>query len=59
MLLTNSVSLDPTHSSYATGYDYSLLKPKEILVAMHDVGDANKDIDQGPGMWANYILNKE
>ena len=59
MLLTDSVSLDPSHSSYATGYDYSLLKPKEILVAMHDVGDANKDIDQGPGMWANYILNKE
>lgn len=59
MLLTESVALDPSHSSYATGYDYSMLSAKEVLVTLHDVGDNNKDIDQGPGLWANYILNKE
>lgn len=59
MLLTDTAALDPTKSSYATGYDYSLLTAKEVLITMHDVGEANKDIDRGPGMWANYILNKE
>lgn len=59
MLLTESVALDPSHSSYANGYDYSTLSAKEVLVTLHDVGDNNKDIDQGPGLWANYILNKE
>jgi len=59
MDLTASVAVDPSKSSYATGYNYNLLKSSEVLVTMHDVGDANKDIDNGPGMWANYILNKE
>ena len=59
MLLSASTILDPSKSSYATGYNYSLLTAKEVLVTMHDVGDMNKDIDAGPGMWVNYILSKE
>lgn len=59
MNLTSSLTLDSTTSSYASGYDYSLLTAKEVLVTLHDVGDNNKDIDNGPGMWANYILCKE
>jgi hypothetical protein len=57
--LTESVAIDPTKSSYATGYQYNLLKGSEVLITMHDVGEANKDIDSGPGMWVNYILTKE
>ena len=57
--LNESVCLDPAKSSYATEYKYNLLKAKEVLITLHDVGEKNKDIDQGPGMWANYILNKE
>jgi len=59
MDLSKSATLDPSRSSYATGYDYSLLSARKILVTMHDVGHNNRDIDAGPGMWANYILNKE
>ena len=47
MDLTASVAVDPSKSSYATGYNYNLLKSSEVLVTMHDVGDANKDIDNG------------
>lgn len=59
MSLTESVALDPSKSTYATGYDYGLLKAKEVLITLHDVKAANSAIDEGPGMWANYILNKE
>ncbi|OEU21303.1 hypothetical protein FRACYDRAFT_234930 [Fragilariopsis cylindrus CCMP1102] len=57
--LTDSLAIDPTKSSYATGYKYDLLKGSEVLITMHDVGEANRDIDSGPGMWVNYILTKE
>jgi hypothetical protein len=57
--LTESLAIDPTKSSYATGYEYNLLKGSEVLITMHDVGEANRDIDSGPGMWVNYILTKE
>ena len=57
--LTDSLAIDPTRSSYTTGYNYDLLKGSEVLITMHDVGEANRDIDSGPGMWVNYILTKE
>jgi len=59
MKLSESVATDPRKSSYATGYDYSLLTAKEILITMHDVGPGNRYIDDGPGMWVNYILTLE
>lgn len=59
LALSASVAKDPRKSSYATGYDYSLLTAKELLITMHDVGPGNRHIDDGPGMWVNYILTLE
>lgn len=59
LALSASTAVDPTKSSYATGYDYNLLKSSEVLVVMHDVGVANQDIDDSAGMWVNYILALE